>query len=130
MNYTVSSRNNGLELWVNYHGKLTASDIDAAWEERLQDKEVFSNARFLVADYSEASMAGISMEELRRLAEWPEIAMQFNPDVTMVILQTEDLNYGLSRVWHAHSGFDRLTWRVVFVKTAEDLEAYLEHHAV
>lgn len=119
MKYKISSWKNGLELWVTYHGELSASDIDAAWEQRLQDKQIFAHARVLVADYSEASMAGISMEELRRLAEWPEIAMSFNPDVTMVILQTEDLNYGLSRIWHAHSGFDQLTWRVVFVKTRE-----------
>ena len=84
-------------------GVVTGADIIGA------NKEIYSNENFLrqryqIVDRTNCTEYRVSNEEMRIIAEQDIAAAKINPNIIIALIATTDLQFGMSRVYHALVG--------------------------
>lgn len=103
-------------LHTKYTGELAPEDILGAL---VEGNRLFPNMNSLV-DFSEASLANINTEEIRRLTAK---AIEVEPHgILCAFVVSRDLEYGLSRMYDALSDADLPQTRRVFRTYDEALD--------
>lgn len=121
MAYEIKFKENNTQLWVVYTGDITIGEIEDSWIERTTDIERFKQVEKIVADYSNASLKQLSTEDVIKGAQWTKNAAKLNPNITLIAFQPSDLEYGLGRMWDAYTTDSEFKWKLVQVKSEEEV---------
>lgn len=128
MPFEISFNKDASQLWVVFSGVLTIDDIRESWSKRTENETLFKKARFIVADYSQASMELLDTTDTRMGAEWPINAAQVNPNITLISILLGDLEFGRARQWGSFVELKSkgdIPWEFIFVKSKNECEEYL-----
>lgn len=120
MAYEISFKEESSQLWVVYSGDLTPDEIEEAWRDRLADAARFKQVRYIVADYSAASLKLFTHEDVVRASAWPKRAARINPNITLVALMPQDLEYGMSRMWATYADYEGNPWKYQHVRSTQE----------
>ena len=92
-------------LGVEFIGSdvVTGTDIIEANKE-IYSNENFSRQRYQIVDRTNCAEFQVSNEEIRIIAEQDKAAAKTNPNIISALISKTDLQYGISRVYHALVG--------------------------
>jgi len=92
-------------LGVEFIGSdvVTGTDIIEANKE-IYSNENFSRQRYQIVDRTNCAEFQVSNEEIRIIAEQDKAAAKTNPNIIIALISKTDLQYGISRVYHALVG--------------------------
>lgn len=124
MPFDVSYRENDTQQWISFSGELAIEEIEASWTKRTGDRTRFEHIKYLIADYSGASMKKIGHADVKRGSVWARTASSLNPRVTLISILPGALEFGIGRMWAGLVG--DIPWEMVFVRSQEECREYLE----
>ena len=125
MSYEIIFKENNMQLWVVYSGTIKIDEIAESWEQRTSNVERFKEVRFIIADYSQASLKLITEDDVKKGSKWPKKAAMINPNITLIALQPHDLEYGLGRMWATYSDTGEYPWKFINIKSHDELNKIL-----
>lgn len=125
MAYKIDFKNNASQLWVHYSGTLEPGEIEASWVERTGDEARFKKVKYIIADYTDASLKALTTDDVKTASKWPELASRINPDITLIAIMPHQLEYGLSRMWGAYAESETMPWKLVYLKSINELNGVL-----
>lgn len=125
MSFEFSFRNNGLVLYTKYRGNISFEEAKGCTYERVKDPDKIKKLKVMVSDLSEASMGEIESDELMMHAKYTsKKTTDLNDDLDLIAIVSDDLNYGLSRLWQNLAS--TLPLRVHIVETVPEAEKLIE----
>lgn len=84
-------------------GVVTGSDIIEA-NKKIYNNENFSRQRYQIIDRTNCTKFQVSNKEIRIIAEQDIAASKTNPNIIVALVSISDLQYGMSRMYHAYVG--------------------------
>ena len=101
--------------WLQAHAAMTA----------LDDGEALRNARFIVADFTQATLASFSTKDMTgRSVDLIMKTTTFNADLTIVTIAPGNLEYGMIRMLQSYVE-DRSPWQSHLVKSRDECDELL-----
>ena len=81
----------------------------------------------VIINLSEADIKGISTEEIKQLADYPERTHRNGDKNKTAVIATDDLSYGLARMFEMFGGLQhRHSFEVMVFRTLHDAEQWIE----
>jgi len=103
---------NGVVL--KFSGILSWKDIHDANEKIYATSEKIRSIHYQIADFTDVERTDITSAQVRKLAEQDANAARINPDMILAIVGSDDLIYGLARMWEAYASdasFEKAVFR-------------------
>jgi hypothetical protein len=97
--------------------------VEVLKEYLTQDEEKFKNYKYSLADYTATKEFDVSSEAISLIADYCNTASIVNPDAIVAIVCTQDLIYGLMRMWEMLSS--KISWEKMVFRNREDAEAWI-----
>jgi hypothetical protein len=99
--YEVELVREGRVIYTTHHGVVDAEEIVAAIEDERALALAHPSVRFVVFDYTDATMAAVDAEGNRRCAEAGARLLAACPRLVLLGVVPKALDYGLSRMFRA-----------------------------
>ena len=114
-------------LGVEFIGSdvVTGTDIIEANKE-IYSNENFSRQRYQIVDRTNCAEFQVSNEEIRIIAEQDKAAAKTNPNIISALISKTDLQYGISRVYHALVGDSGFLTEIF--RDRKNAEEWVEKH--
>lgn len=107
-------------------GIVTGEDIISANRQFFSSKEIMTKNVYGLIDYSDITKFEVSTSELETIASQNEKASEYLTDGMIAVVATNDLVFGISRMWEALVENTGLQWEIVVLRAKEDAEAWIQ----
>jgi hypothetical protein len=107
-------------LWVVLKGELSFDDIRLSMEKITEDKERFKAVQYFIADYTQADMGQLTSAIIEKASNWLQKVTEINPDITLICIMGNILNYGMTRMWFIYAG--EIPWKIMMVYNYKEFE--------
>ena len=104
-------------------GTLSGAQILSAVEERFESESSVARYKYCLLDYSETQNINISTEEIITAASVYALAAKKNPDMVVAIVASEDIIYGLARMWESYA--KDIPWEKMVFRNREEAEKWI-----
>ena len=129
MRYEVELVREGRVIRTTHHGIVDAEEIVAAIEDERALALAHPSVRFVVFDYTDATMAAVDAEGNRRCAEAGARLLAACPGLVLLGVVPKALDYGLSRMFRARvdlAAEEVSAERVDLLRDPAELDAWIE----
>ena len=99
---------------LEFSGILNWKDIYDANEKIYTTPEQIRSIHYQIADFTDVETTDITSAQVQKLAEQDSSAAKINPDMILAIVGSDDLVYGLARMWEAYASevsFEKAVFR-------------------
>ncbi len=119
----ISYRDDG---GVEYEGwgLMTGEDVIDANNKTYANQQKLAQLRYQLCDYTKVDKFEISVAELRRIASQDEKAARQNPGMLVALVSTQDIMFGLARMWEAYA--DEAPFETAVFREREEAEAWIQ----
>ena len=108
-------------------GALSGAQILSAVEERFESESSVARYKYCLLDYSETENINISTEEIITAASIYALAAKINPDIVVAIVASEDIIYGLARMWESYA--KDIPWEKMVFRKRDEAEKWIRETA-
>ena len=118
----------GEGVLITGHGGLTDEEYLGAMRPHLmQPEDKLRRIRYSLSDYSGIRGASVSRNALELVAGFCEYAAEINPNVVVAVVTSEELAFGLSRMWELMTG--EIPWETFSTRSRAEAEAWIKRRA-
>ena len=115
---------NGLGVLIKGHGVVTNDEYSNTLKNHLtQDPDKIKKYRYSLSDYTEVTKAEVRTETIKFIANLCISASKVNPNVVLATVSSQDLIFGLSRMWEALS--IETSWEIKVFKGKEEAKEWI-----
>ncbi len=116
---------NGIGVLIKGHGVVTNDEYSNTLKKHLtQDPDKIKKYRYSLSDYTEVTKAEVRTETIKIIANRCISASKVNPNIVHATVSSQDLIFGLSRMWEALSS--ETTWEIQVFKGKEEAKEWIE----
>ena len=108
-------------------GTLSGAQILSTVEERFDSDSSVARYKYCLLDYSETEIINISTEEIITAASIYALAAKINPDIVVAIVASEDIIYGLARMWESYA--KDIPWEKMVFRKRDEAEKWIRETA-
>lgn len=101
-------------IFLKGSGILKYDDVAGVNRILYATPETIRGLRYQISDYTEVSEIRLDAEEIRELARQDAQASRSNPDMLIAVVGSDDLMFGVLRMWNAYAsaqGFETRVFR-------------------
>lgn len=124
MPYKVSYSDNPFGVTTIFYGVVTDDDLIQSCIERTASTDLISELRYIKDDLLEVSKFNATVEGIKSSALFAERAAKVNKQVVHIAIASEELIYGMARMWQAYSSGTQ--WKMNIESSREDGDKWLE----
>ena len=100
MTIRLSDTDNGSGITIHIQGNVGEKEFMNFVKSLLTKKRIERlRCGYCIASFADANHANFSTHSLYRLADWCQEAAVHNPDMRIAIIASQDLTFGLARMW-------------------------------
>jgi len=103
---------------------MTGEDVIDANNKTYANQQKLAQLRYQLCDYTKVDKFEISVAELRRIASQDEKAARQNPGMLVALVSTQDIMFGLARMWEAYA--DEAPFETAVFREREEAEAWIQ----
>jgi hypothetical protein len=96
--------NDGVGVEFVLSGRVNGAEIIEANKEIYSTPEKILKQKYQLIDRTQCTEYHINAEEIKVIAEQDKEAAKYNPDIMMVFVATNALQFGASRMWQEYVG--------------------------
>jgi len=114
---------NNIGLINRWSGYVTIDEFLSLLKDVFFGKD-FKDYKYWVFDFSGITGTSISPGEIYRIIDLDREGEKINSDVMIVLIATEELYFGLSRMWEILA--EDISWETMVLKTKEEANDFLK----
>lgn len=122
MSVETISLDNNIGIIHTWKNEVSGSDVLHVLKE-LFSKNVFKEYKYWVTDFTGITKFPISQDEINQVVSLDKQAEKVNPNIIIVVIASEDLHFGLSRMWQIMA--DEICWDKIVVRSLDEADKQL-----
>ena len=126
MPYKIFYKNDGEGVITTYTGNVTDNDLLSVYNEIANLNINISKIKYSVTDFTDIDKYLITAECIREQAHSSVEVSKINPNITVIVIAPNDVEYGTSRMWSAYS--DKAGWEVKIFRTRDDANLWIKNN--
>jgi len=126
MPYEIQYKNNDEGVITIYTGNVTDNDLLSAYNEIASLNVNISKIKYSVSDFTLIDKYLITSECIRNQARLAVEVSKINPNLTVIVIAPNDVEYGTSRMWSVYS--DKAGWDVRIFRNRDDANLWIKNN--
>lgn len=119
----INTIRNGEGIEFISSGIVTGQEIIEA-NKRIYTREVLLGLKYKIIDRTTCTEYRVDSEEIRQIAEQDRQAARINPNISVILISTTPLQFGMSRMWQLLT--DEIGFRTRIVRDRAEAESWLK----
>ena len=119
----IAYPNNGEGIEVRALGHINSNEILQVYNEIYSEESIKKRKYFLI-DRSGCKEGAMSSAGIQEIAACDRLALEVNPNLIIAHIAPTDLQYGLTRMWEAHVGYNKFSIKIF--RDRKNAEAWIK----